>query len=318
MVSPAHAPRFCPDCGTPPNAADRFCAQCGRHLRLDDPTAASADADPDDIAWLRRRVEDFRVRGWAVEHDHGDRVVLVDRGFGSLPVHLVLLVLTGGFGNLLYAWYRRTSGAPRREVRADGTERSYSHDAGLGVDPWTAAGATLGFLLVVAAAVTFAAGAASVTSGPLTLLSGGLFLAVAFAVTLFPLAARQGDVPRSTHGRKRTVTTDRVRNPPERCAACGGRVRSGVRRGYADRWYLAGLPLRTYEEGENVYCRHCFEGSEGPSRDGTSMEGEPASADAESADGEPESVGGTPTPADGNATRADAGAARPTETEREP
>ncbi|QLG62331.1 zinc ribbon domain-containing protein [Halorarum salinum] len=255
--------RFCSACGARLSPGDRFCSQCGDPVAAADPgSVAEASSSPGDAdrAWLRRRVADFRVRGWTVEHDHGDRVVLADRGFGSLPVHVLLLVLTGGVGNVLYAWYRHTSGAPRREIRADGTERSSPDDAGLGVDHWTAAGATFGFLLVVAAAVVLAAGATSAASGPLVPVAGLLFVAIALGVTYFPLAARQGDVPLTTVGRKRTVSTDRLRNPPEPCAACGDRIRSGVRRGYADRWYLAGLPLRTYESGENVYCRACFEG----------------------------------------------------------
>lgn len=256
--------RFCSACGARLSPGDRFCSQCGNAVDTagseSGATSSSRSSLDADRAWLRRRVEDFRVRGWTVERDHGDRVVLVDRGFGSLPVHVLLLVLTGGVGNVLYAWYRHTSGAPRREIRADGTERGYPDDAGLGVDPWTAGGAVLGFLFVVAAALAFAAAAASVAPGPLVLVTGVLFLAIALGVTYFPLAARRGDVPLSTVGRKRTVSTDRVRNPPEPCAACGDRIRSGARRAYADRWYLAGLPLRTYESGENVYCRACFGG----------------------------------------------------------
>ena len=254
--------RYCSACGARLSPGDRFCSHCGNGVDTGGsgrPTGSVSALDAD-RAWLRRRVEDYRVRGWAVEHDHGDRVVLVDRGFGSLPVHVVLLLLTGGVGNVLYAWYRHTSGAPRREIRADGVERSYPDDARLGVDPWIAGGAVLGFLFVVSAALTFAAGAASAASGPFVLVTGLLFLVIALGVTYFPLAARQGDVPLSTVGRKRSVSTDRVRNPPEPCAACGDRVLSGVRRAYSDRWYLAGLPLRTYESGENVYCRACFEG----------------------------------------------------------
>lgn len=268
--------RFCSACGARLSPGDRFCSQCGDPVAATAPgsDAANLESPTDaDRAWLRRRVADFRARGWTVKHDHGDRVVLVDRGFGSLPVHALLLLLTGGIGNVLYAWYRHTSGAPRREVRADGTERSYPDDAGFGVDLWTAAGATLGFLFVTAAAVVLAAGATSAASGPLVLVAGGLFLAIALGVTYFPLAARQGDVPLSTVGRKRTVSTDRVRNPPEPCAACSDRVRSGVRRGYADRWYLAGLPLRTYESGENVYCRACFEGRDAGADANTSRVG---------------------------------------------
>ncbi|QLG27025.1 zinc ribbon domain-containing protein [Halorarum halophilum] len=267
--------RYCSACGARLTPGDRFCSQCGNGVDTGGSAGGSASSGSSldaDRAWLRRRVEDYRVRGWTLEHDHGDRVVLVDRGFGSLPVHFVLLLLTGGVGNVLYAWYRHTSGAPRREIRADGSERSYPDDARLGVDPWMAAGAVLGFLFVVTAALTFAAGAASAASGPLVLVTGVLFLAIALGVTYFPLAARQGNVPLSTVGRKRTVSTDRVRNPPEPCAACGDRVRSGVRRAYADRWYLAGLPLRTYESGENVYCRECFEGES--DTDGPDVEAE--------------------------------------------
>ena len=239
------APPYCSACGARLSPGDAFCSQCGSAVGGSDP----ADADR---AWLRRRVQDLEVAGWETVTDHGDRVVLRKRGFGSLLPHVGLFLISGGALNVVYALYRYTAGAPRREVRADGTEISHS-DSDRGSRLWTAAGVLAGVVSVWVLAF-FA-------------LNGSLLTALVLLFVLYlPLLAltlsKRQRASLSTFGRERTVEEESVRNPPEPCAACDDRVHVGVRRRYDDRLYAAGLPLRTYRAGENVYCRECAAANE--------------------------------------------------------
>jgi len=214
-------------------------------------------ATDDDRRWLRQRVADLRARGWEVTHDDGDRVELIDRGVGSIPGHLLIFLFTSGLGNLLYGWYSWTWGAPERLVTADGHEEV--EEGGNGVATLIAAVAALGLLGIngMLFLVALFAGAPSVA------LSGLLFT----LMMLVGAVAFQTDVDTtslSTFGRERDVDSERVRTPPESCAACGDRVIEGERRRFTDRFYLAGVPLRTYEEGTNTYCADCVADSRDP------------------------------------------------------
>ncbi|ESP88740.1 zinc ribbon domain-containing protein [Candidatus Halobonum tyrrellensis] len=246
----AASPTHCSACGARLSPGDAFCSQCGTE-------ADSAEPGDADRAWLRRRVQDLEVAGWETEADHGDRVVLRKRGFGSVLPHVGLFLVSGGVLNVVYAAYRYTVGAPRREVRADGTELSYPDRDGDLRGKLLLAGAVLagGVASGAAALVAF------LLTGSLTV--GVALGAVALVALLVPmllvLALPDGEERKSasTFGRERTVSEEPVRNPPEPCAACGDRVHTGVRRQFDDRLYAGGLPLRTYREGENVYCRAC-------------------------------------------------------------
>ena len=240
-TSTSAPPAYCSACGGRLSPGDAFCSQCGREVGSN--PAGPADADR---AWLRRRVRDLEAAGWETEYDHGDRVVLRKRGFGSLPVHLLLFVFSGGVLNLLYALYRYTVGAPRHEVRADGTERS--PDGRDGDALWTAVGVVAGVLSIGLL------GAFALNGNLLTALVL-LFVVFLPPLTLLGLPGERESL--STFGRERTVAEESVRNPPEPCTVCGDRIHTGVRRRYGDRLYAAGVPLRTYEEGENAYCREC-------------------------------------------------------------
>ncbi|MFC7137122.1 hypothetical protein [Halobaculum litoreum] len=202
-------------------------------------------------------------RGWETLADDGERVVLRKRGFGRIPVHVVLFLLTGGIGNLLYALYRYSSGAPRREVYADGTERSLSGgDGGPGLGTVLATLAGGGLLFV--GLVWFAAALIADASLLATVLGALVFVLSALAVVSLPRVARDGVKSPGTFGTERTVERERVRNPSEPCAACGRRVFHGEHRRYAERLYVAGLPVRTASSGENVYCAACADETAGP------------------------------------------------------
>lgn len=253
MVSDHAAPERCPDCGRSLDAGDRFCSGCGS------PVAApgrAGDASPEDRAWLRRRVADLREEGWDVVVDRRDRVVLRRRGVGGPWPHVALLVFTGGIGNLVYALYRYTSGAPRREVHADGTERRLSDD-GVGVDVATVVAAAVAGVLALGAAVWVGVGVLANLSAVALVVGALAFVVLSMLAATVPRVARDGRKPVTTFGRERSVDRDRVRTPPDPCAACGRRVVRGEHRRYAERVYLFGLPVSTSSSGENTYCAAC-------------------------------------------------------------
>ncbi len=284
----SRTPRYCSACGERLSPGDNFCAACGEsvtsretHARdgVDTPSDAGGYREPagddgggprtdptrhrrgaatdDDRRWLRQRVADLRARGWEVTRNNGDRVALVDRGVGSIPAHLLVFAFTGGMGNLLYGWYSWTWGAPERFVTADGHEEV--DEGGDGVDTLIAAVVALGVLGINAVLFVIAllAGAPSVA------VSGLLFTLLLLVGTV----AFRTDVETaslSKFGREREVDEQQVRTPPESCAACGDRVIEGERREFADQFYLAGVPLRTYEKGSNTYCADCVADDRGP------------------------------------------------------
>ncbi|MFW5999955.1 MAG: zinc ribbon domain-containing protein, partial [Halorubrum sp.] len=133
-------PAYCAECGEAFDDDDRFCSNCGASRSGGVPDASersssrperSSDAgspsrsppSPDESERaFRRRVQDHLDAGWDIERDDGDRVVLVDRGIGSVGVHILLFIFTSGIGNLLYGWWHYSKLAERRRlVRGDET-----------------------------------------------------------------------------------------------------------------------------------------------------------------------------------------------------
>ena len=141
-------PASCPECGERFDDDDQFCSNCGAARAGAESTAAAsgqAGAEPTAAASgraggaerspsrsasppresdraFRRRVQDHLDAGWEIERDDGDRVVLVDRGIGSVGVHVLLFLTTSGVGNLLYGWWHYSKLAERhRLVRGDET-----------------------------------------------------------------------------------------------------------------------------------------------------------------------------------------------------
>ncbi len=239
--------RYCPACGSSVDSADAYCAACGEALSRRRQPAETGRRS------LSARIDELRGSGWTIDTDDGDRVVLVNREIGSVPAHLVLFLLTGGTGNVLYGVYRWTLGAPRRELRTDGTDRRLGRP-GPRVDT-LAAGVLAGLLLFVGVLVAFGLLLVGEPSGVVAL------LATVLAVTGLAWAAGVTDGfdwNPTRVGRERTVETESVDTPAEPCASCNGPVHAGERRTYADRTYLAGVPVRTHASGVNVYCQDCL------------------------------------------------------------
>lgn len=74
---------------------------------------------------LARKVEDANVEGWELLEvdDDGTRAVVVDRGYGSILVHILVALLTiwwtVGLGNLAYAGYKYYADAEKKVLRSD-------------------------------------------------------------------------------------------------------------------------------------------------------------------------------------------------------
>ncbi|WP_276300659.1 zinc ribbon domain-containing protein [Halorussus lipolyticus] len=269
-MSSRTTPNFCSQCGASLSPSDAFCSSCGTAVG-DGATSGETTADttasgPSSKTArgrrdFRRRVEDLAVDGWDVKHDYGDRVVMVNRGIGSVPMHALLFVTTSGVGNLLYAWYSYSLGAERVELRADGTERysSDDYDTPTEWDLKSAIGVAGGLTL----AATFALAGLLLLWVTSSLVMTGLSLAFLLAGLVsvpFGTQFAPGFESPTTFGRRRT-TDSTVANAPNRpCSACSRPVGTGVRRTYAECRYVAGIPVETLNEGENCYCRTCANG----------------------------------------------------------
>ncbi|MFH5798917.1 zinc ribbon domain-containing protein [Haladaptatus sp. CMAA 1911] len=260
-MRPHGSSNFCSQCGSALSPSDSFCSQCGRAVGPGESGSSryTTDHHPRDLGF-RRRVEDLTVEGWDVKHDYGDRVVMINRGFGSIPLHILLLMTTSGVGNLLYAWYCYSPGAERIELRADGSEE-YLDDEGLSTD-WTAKSA-LGF------AVSSVFGAFGVLFGLFLLLTnwagaGLVFGTASLLLGSFLLLLTPKYVPGfeslTTFGRVRSTDQKTVFEPATPCSVCAEPVGNGVKRTYHERTYLAGIPVKTLNEGDNHYCRSCARG----------------------------------------------------------
>ncbi|MFC4436951.1 MULTISPECIES: zinc ribbon domain-containing protein [Natrialbaceae] len=68
---------------------------------------------------LQREIDDLVERGWKIEDEGRNRVVMIDREFGSVASHILVAVLTiwwtMGIGNVLWGAYNYVSNS-RRQV----------------------------------------------------------------------------------------------------------------------------------------------------------------------------------------------------------
>ncbi|MFD1564051.1 zinc ribbon domain-containing protein [Haloarchaeobius amylolyticus] len=73
---------------------------------------------------VQREIDDLVAQGWRIEEETPDRVVMVDREFGSIGSHIVVALLTFwfslGVGNVVWAAYNYVSNSRRRVLWEDG------------------------------------------------------------------------------------------------------------------------------------------------------------------------------------------------------
>ncbi|ACM56938.1 zinc ribbon domain-containing protein [Halorubrum lacusprofundi] len=254
---------YCTECGEPVAPAAEFCANCGTRCgRAEPPTAGPPDptADSDARREFRVRVRDHLDDGWELTEDHGDRVVLVARDIGSIPAHVLLLLTTGGVGNLLYGWYNYAELAETRRLSvSDGPLPDGELGAPGDGDPLVALSGYLlgGILLLVGLGIAAVAVGQGARLGALF----GLAFA-ALGLALSPPAERRLDRRHglSRFGRIRTVdhritpSTERTEAP---CVVCGEAFERGVVRRRRDETVVAGVPIRTHSLRCNHYCAGC-------------------------------------------------------------
>lgn len=107
-------------------------------------------------ARLQREIDEMITRGWRIEEEDRDRVVMVDREFGSLGSHLLVALLTiwwsMGVGNVLWAAYNYVTKTRRRVLWEDGVgcpncgaavdeDAAYCWSCGTDLETTTASGA---------------------------------------------------------------------------------------------------------------------------------------------------------------------------------
>jgi len=119
----------------------------------------------------------------------------------------------------------------------------------------------LGALGVVVPVLAYASGAGSNPVVPAVIVLLSLCM-IAFGVFVNPKFRRRLDRRRSlgTFGRSRVVDHRVLRageDRTDRCVACDTRTTEGELRRYRTAYCLAGVPVYTQTEGENVYCLDC-------------------------------------------------------------
>ena len=273
-------PAYCAACGEAFDDDDRFCSNCGASrsgagvpgserphgvsresdMGASDATGASASSSPGESERaFRRRVQDHLDAGWDVERDDGDRVVLVDRGIGSVGAHILLFIFTSGIGNLLYGWWHYSKLAERRRlVRGDETSaRAPSRTEGGGRTETVSAYLLGTLLLLIGGWIAFL----SFESGsPPVALIGLAFIGLGLGVA--PPVRRRLDRRHGITklGRQRTVD-HRIVRPPESvdepCVVCDEPFDRGLVRRRRDETVVAGVPVRTHSVRYNHYCADC-------------------------------------------------------------
>lgn len=266
-------PAYCTECGEPVAPDDEFCANCGAPCESTEsstagatraPTAGVAEADetvdPDARRAFRARVRDHLNAGWELTEDHGDRVVLVNRGIGSIPIHVLLLLTTGGVGNLLYGWYHYAELAETRRLSvSDGPLPDGELATPRDEDPLVAlSGYLLGGLLLF---IGLGIAVVSVGQGAVLGAVFGLLFA-AIGLWLTPPVERRLDRRHglSRFGRIRTVDhriTPATEPTEAPCVVCGEDFERGVVRRRRDETVVAGVPIRTHSIRRNHYCTDC-------------------------------------------------------------
>jgi len=262
-------PSYCSNCGSALDPGDSYCSDCGEAVGASEDSADESSAA--DREAFRRRVNQYLSEGWEIQYDAGDEVALVDRGYGSIGVHVLLLIFTGGIGNAIYGWYHYEKTATQIVIGEGDSE-----DVAAAGEPSLSSAQSAGS----------PAHDQSDDSAPLSHYVGGIFLALLgvlivatsladLGALLFgigvlltsllvfpPVRSRLRDRhPLTTFGPTQTVEEHAVSGTDQLCSVCRDRVEEGVVREYKEEQVAAGIPLYTTEAGENWYCQSCYEDS---------------------------------------------------------
>lgn len=302
-------PEYCRECGDRFDPDDAFCSGCGADRSTaetgtarsstggsnDEPRGSTSTPDDptstSDEATFRRRVRHHLDAGWEVKRDEGHTVTLVDRDIGSIPIHVLLLLTTGGVGNLLYGYYHHSMLAETRRLSVDDEyypmpKRNPDEESALTTAAAYALSAVV-LLIGLFIAVVAAQG------GSIAMAGVGLVLALAGLSVSPPVDERLDRRHGITaFGRHRTVD-HRVLEPvdpaEEPCVVCDREFHGGIVRRRRDETLVAGVPVRTHEYETNHYCAACARadlfGMDGPAAPSTDVEASLDEAVAETVDG---------------------------------
>jgi len=255
--------RLCRGCGEPVGSSDGYCSHCG--YRQSDPTSKTR-SHGETRAAFQRRVRDHIEAGWELKDDHGDLVTLVDREIGSIPIHILLVFLTSGVGNLLYGWYHYSKLADYRYLSIGDGRQPHPPGAKPPADSTAAAERTTGITAASIGGITALVGLffllSTLNSAGTVLISAiGLVLLIGGIGILPPVRRRLARRhPITTFGRHKSVD-HRLVHPTEGytdpCVVCGNRGRSGLLRRRRNETVVAGVPLLTHSLNHNFYCERC-------------------------------------------------------------
>jgi hypothetical protein len=254
---------YCASCGSEVGPDDRYCSECGHEVGtgIDGRSSTGSTPDDEERRAFRRRVNDYLQDGWEIQYDAGDEVVLVDRGFGSIGIHVLLFLFTSGFGNLLYGWYHYSKKAERIVVRAGedteslnapGQGPATSQDA---ADEQSSLGSYVFGLLLLLMGI-YVIGTSLASFGGIL---AGVGLVLVSLLLLPPTRRRLRDRhPPTAFGPTETVEERAATATDQLCSICRAPVEGkGVVREYEKEYVVAGIPLYTIEAGENWYCDSC-------------------------------------------------------------
>lgn len=272
-------PAYCSNCGESYGEDDEYCASCGKNRPRAEPatdqqaepsessrrhesggetqTSTDSSVDPQRQEAFRRHVREYVNDGWELTEDYGDRVVITDRGIGSLPAHAVLLIFTGGLGNLAYGWYSHSAGAETRRLAAADTqsrEESQDREIDTEMDKLTA-----GFV----SSTTMFVGLALMLAGTPSAIALGLTL-VTVSVGLVPpvrdrLRQRRSLTDFGRHRRVEQRLSKNFEDDSQPCIVCGEACDEGVQRRRREETLVFGVPVRIHDSQVNNYCQDCAE-----------------------------------------------------------
>lgn len=222
-------------------------------------TPANADSNVDErkLKAFRRRLDPYLDNGWEIRNDDGDGVELTYRDFGSVGIHvaLVLFVLTMVWGNALYALYGAIVRRNSATLHADDDPRRWPAQ-----DPRPSGGALRWMLGAAMGLVTLLAVQVAIGDPTNPISWSWLVGSVTATASLVPPVSRRlRDRGSLTEFGWQTETAERLVHDAVQCTVCSSFVDVAVERTFEKYLAVAGFRVTTAESGENYYCEECCE-----------------------------------------------------------